>query len=67
VISVTLVGQSASEVRRTSPAKGHENESELTFPLAKTGAISTSINHFPLTLSIQLPEPLAAQPQVSFA
>jgi hypothetical protein len=40
VISVTLVGQSASKVRRTSPAKGHENDSELTFPLAKTGAIS---------------------------
>jgi len=42
VIRFTLVGQSASEVRRIIQAEGHENDSEPTFPLAKTGAISTS-------------------------
>ena len=42
MIRFTLVGQSASEVRRTIQAEGHQNDSELTFPLAKTGAISTS-------------------------
>jgi len=41
VIRFTLVGQSASEVRRIIQAEGHENDSEPTFPLAKTGAIST--------------------------
>ncbi len=42
VISVTLVGQSASEVRTITPRQGHENDHGLTFSLAKTGAISTS-------------------------
>ena len=42
VIRVTLVGQSDSVVRRTIQAKGHQNDSGPTFPLAKTGAISTS-------------------------
>jgi hypothetical protein len=42
VIRFTLVGQSASEVRRTNQRKRSSNDSGPTFPLAKTGAISTA-------------------------